>query len=94
MKSRFQRETAKGNARKYRYTLPSLYMVYCREGIRGCYQGFGAKVLRMGIGGAVCMGAFEGICLTFVNFGVTGYGTSKGDQYDLDDDGSGVVTQL
>ena len=36
-------------------------MIYRESGIRGCYRGLEAKIIRMGIGGAVCMATFEGL---------------------------------
>ena len=35
------------------------------EGLGSCLHGFEAKVIRMSIGGAVCMTAFEGTCLAY-----------------------------
>ena len=54
--------------RQYNWTLLSLYNIYGKEGFRGCYRGFEAKVLRMGIGGAVCMGAFEATCQGYLHW--------------------------
>lgn len=50
------------NKRLYKYTFPTLYLIYKTEGFKACYKGFAPKVIRMGLGGAVCMGAFEATC--------------------------------
>ena len=48
---------------KYRFTLASLATIYSEEGARALYKGFAAKAIRMGVGGGVCMAAFELACV-------------------------------
>ena len=67
-KSRFQQQNIL-EKRRYKYTLSTLYMIYRYDGgIRGCYRGLEAKIIRMGIGGAVCMATFEGICQGYLYY--------------------------
>ena len=62
MKSRFQSELhVPGQALKYRHTLQSLLLIYREEGLASCYKGFKPKAIRMGLGGAVAMTAFEAV---------------------------------
>ena len=62
VKSRFQQQSVE---QRYKYTLSTLYMIYKSSGIKGCYRGLEAKIIRMGIGGAVCMATFEGLCMGY-----------------------------
>ena len=67
-KSRFQQQNFM-EPRKYRYTLQTLVWIYRYDGgIRGCYRGLEAKIIRMGIGGAVCMATFEALCLGYMYY--------------------------
>ena len=62
VKSRFQSQLhLPGVQARYRYTLQTLHLIYKEEGLASCYKGFRPKVLRMGVGGAVAMTAFEGL---------------------------------
>jgi len=64
IKSRFQSELREENKRpKYRYTLQSLYTVFKEEGAAAMYKGYAPKAIRMALGGAVGMAAFEWTCL-------------------------------
>eukprot|EP01083_Nonionella_stella_P073953 200296_1 len=67
VKSRVQQQNIHDKQR-YRYTLSTLYMIYHHGGISGCYRGLQAKVIRMGVGGAVCMATFEGLCQGYVYY--------------------------
>jgi solute carrier family 25 2-oxodicarboxylate transporter 21 len=59
-KSRFQSQIyVEGEIPKYRFTWQTLYLVYKEEGIGAVYKGFKPKAIRMGLGGAVAMFAFE-----------------------------------
>ena len=62
VKSRFQQQSME---QRYKYTLSTLWMIYKSSGIRGCYRGLEAKIIRMGIGGAVCMTTFESLCMGY-----------------------------
>ncbi len=63
VKSRFQSQLVNtSGTRLYRYTLPSLLMILRKEGPRAVYKGFAPKAVRMGLGGGVCMSAFEFTC--------------------------------
>jgi len=71
VKSRFQQQSMD---QRYRYTLSTLYMIYKSSGIRGCYRGLEAKIIRMGIGGAVCMATFESLCIGYEHWSERGPG--------------------
>jgi solute carrier family 25 (mitochondrial 2-oxodicarboxylate transporter), member 21 len=59
-KSRFQSQIrVEGQLPKYRYTWQTLYVIYKEEGLGAVYKGFKPKAIRMGLGGAVAMFAFE-----------------------------------
>ena len=60
IKSRLQAELKAGSSRGDASVFGRLRDVWRAEGVRGLYAGFAAKALRMGLGGAVGMAAFEG----------------------------------
>lgn len=64
VKSRFQEERlAPGGQYKHRSTIGTLMHVHSTEGLRACYKGLAPKAVRMALGGAVAMGAFELACV-------------------------------
>jgi len=63
VKSRFQSQM--GENRRYKFTLPSLWMIYKEEGLANVYRGLTPKALRLGFGGTVGLQLFE-YFLTFV----------------------------
>jgi len=63
VKSRFQSQRRlQAEVLKYRWTLQSLAVIYLEEGAGAIYKGFSPKVLRMALGGGICMAAFELAC--------------------------------
>jgi solute carrier family 25 2-oxodicarboxylate transporter 21 len=58
-KSRIQSQIPGAAGKQYRFALPLLRDIYRAEGVAALYKGFQPKVLRMGLGGGVCMCAFE-----------------------------------
>lgn len=60
VKSRFQSQLPDSNGKlKYRGVFQSLRLIYREEGFRACYKGFPPKAVRMGLGGAVAIVAFD-----------------------------------
>jgi len=62
VKSRFQSQLKLPGEKKYRWTLQSLMLIYREEGAAAVYKGYPPKVLRMALGGGVCMAAYELAC--------------------------------
>jgi solute carrier family 25 2-oxodicarboxylate transporter 21 len=68
-KSRIQSQRHEvGVVLKYQSTFPSLYTIFKEEGAVAIYKGYTPKVLRMGVGGAIAMAAFEATCIVVPNF--------------------------
>jgi len=59
-KSRIQAQNSK-NIMEYTSTIQALMKIGRTEGLTALYKGFQPKALRMGIGGAVAVTAFEAV---------------------------------
>lgn len=59
VKSRIQNSTDQGPNAKYRWTIPSLAMIYKEEGFSALYKGYGPKVVRLGPGGGLLLVVFN-----------------------------------
>jgi len=60
VKSRIQAQNSK--SMEYTSTIQALMKIGRTEGLTALYKGFQPKALRMGIGGAVAVTAFESVC--------------------------------
>lgn len=68
-KSRIQSQKySAGETPKYRSPFSTLYTIFTEEGPRAIYKGYAPKVLRMGLGGAIAMAAFETACIMLPDF--------------------------
>eukprot|EP00743_Colponemidia_sp_Colp-15_P006251 GILK01006726.1.p1 GENE.GILK01006726.1~~GILK01006726.1.p1 ORF type:complete len:307 (-),score=37.03 GILK01006726.1:502-1389(-) len=57
VKSRMQNQLP-GQVVKYKYALPSVFIIYREEGLRACYKGLAARLYRLGPGGGIMQMAF------------------------------------
>ena len=62
VKSRIQAQCPNTQSLEYTSTIQALAKIGKTEGISALYKGFTPKALRMGIGGAVAVTAFEAVC--------------------------------
>lgn len=62
VKSRIQAQCANSHSIEYTSTIQALVRIGRTEGVTALYKGFTPKALRMGIGGAVAVTAFEAVC--------------------------------
>eukprot|EP00984_Skeletonema_dohrnii_P032353 scaffold26371_cov111-Skeletonema_dohrnii-CCMP3373.AAC.1 len=61
-KSRIQAQCTNSKSMEYTSTIQALMKIGRTEGLTALYKGFQPKALRMGIGGAVAVTAFEAVC--------------------------------
>eukprot|EP00984_Skeletonema_dohrnii_P025004 scaffold14146_cov88-Skeletonema_dohrnii-CCMP3373.AAC.1 len=62
VKSRIQAQCPSSKSMEYTSTIQALMKIGRTEGLTALYKGFQPKALRMGIGGAVAVTAFEAVC--------------------------------
>lgn len=62
VKSRIQAQCPNSHSMEYTSTMQALVRIGRTEGVTALYKGFTPKALRMGIGGAVAVTAFEAVC--------------------------------